>query len=253
MQRQKDIHKESVLWQAYWQDSNLFNRNQLIEYYYSDSKIIAKHYFYIYGVEFSELDDFIQEAQVALSESIIRFKPSSGAEFLTYASYRIRGRILNSLKTISEKASYYDYQKRKRQQRRESVTDDIADSASSFQTIGEIIIRLAYTELLDSMAESENESFVESPISDEDESLNSFSNPLNPYRSYVIDDIKTSLRSRVKQLPQVERQIVELHYFGQLGFEEIGLMVGLSKTRVFQLHKKAILSLRESAVPEDSL
>ena len=254
MQMSKDHDQERLLWQIYWQQPSLEARNRLIEFYYPQSSVIAKHYYRLYGGEGSELDDFIQEAQIALSESIERFKVDAGASFLTFASYRIRGRILNSLKFSSEKASYYDYQRRSQQQRRASIGIPSEQQESlSLQSVGELIIRLAYTELLDGMAETAADSFNEQPIRDDDDSLNNFANAINPYRSYVIADIKTSLKSRVKQLPRRQRQVIELHYYGQFAFDEIGLIMSVSKTRVSQLHKQAIEVLRNYELAESAV
>ena len=253
MPARKDTTTEQALWACFYQVRDSINRNRLIEYYRSASIIIAKHLFRMYGSDISELDDFIQEAQIGLSESIERYRQDSEAEFMTYANYRIRGQILNSLKYSSERASFYDYQKRLRKSRSESVLADLTSERASFQNVGESIIRLAYTELLDSIFEAELEQFGNAPLVDDSGDASPAFNSTNPYQSYAIHDLKVVLKNRLQTLPVLEKQVIELHYYGQMAFEEIGQIVGLSKTRISQIHKTAVLALREYDAADKSI
>ncbi|WP_428243670.1 sigma-70 family RNA polymerase sigma factor [Gynuella sp.] len=249
----RDTQVERELWQQFMQQRDTGNRHRLMKHYRPASVIIAKHLYKLYGSDISELDDYIQEAQIALHDSIERYQPDSGAEFMTYANYRIRGQILNSLKHTSERASFYDYQKKLKKARSQSVLSDLDQDNASFHNIGESIIRLAYIELVDAIFESEPETSANAPIIDDNDEAASSQSATTPYQSCAIDNIKAKLKSRLQSLPAPQKQIIELHYYGQLGFEEIGQLLGLSKTRISQLHKQAILTLQNSEQTERSV
>jgi len=91
-----DPPEEAALWQAYRHAGDLDSRRRLIEAY---QPLVFK---LVMGLRPPEplLMDLIQEGAVGLIESVERFDPSRGVRFSTFASYRIRGRVLNALDRI---------------------------------------------------------------------------------------------------------------------------------------------------------
>lgn len=91
-----DPLQEAALWQAYRRAGDLDSRRRLIEAY---QPLVFK---LVMGLRPPEplLMDLIQEGAVGLIESVERFDPNRGVRFSTFASYRIRGRVLNALDRI---------------------------------------------------------------------------------------------------------------------------------------------------------
>ncbi len=88
--------EESGLWQAFRATGDLGSRQRLIEAY---QPLVFKIVMGLRPPE-SHLMDLIQEGCVGLIESVERFDPGRGARFSTFATYRIRGRVLNALDRI---------------------------------------------------------------------------------------------------------------------------------------------------------
>jgi RNA polymerase sigma factor for flagellar operon FliA len=67
-----------------------------------------------------------------------------------------------------------------------------------------------------------------------------------PYASRSYDEMQGRLKEVLAQLPERERKIIHYHYFHQIAFDEIAVLLELTKSRVSQLHKRAIGDIREA-------
>ncbi|KGB98681.1 RNA polymerase sigma factor, sigma-70 family protein [Burkholderia cepacia] len=67
----------------------------------------------------------------------------------------------------------------------------------------------------------------------------------NPYQSVAWRQTRERLHAAVSELPERQQKIVRYHYFHGLGFDQIGEILGVTKGRISQLHRAALLDLRE--------
>ncbi|HKQ31380.1 MAG TPA: sigma-70 family RNA polymerase sigma factor [Burkholderiales bacterium] len=181
-----------------------------------------------------DFQDYLQYARVGLVESIDRFDPSREASFPTYASYRIRGAILNGIEHATEHTAQREHRRRVRAEERLISARERAGSGVSGDTFDEMVdvtIALALGYILE-------DSGMWRTLDDDAES--------DPYKSYEFKRLKERMALIVQALPEREQAIMKYHYFEHMEFTDIGELLGLSKGRISQLHSRALRLVREA-------
>ncbi|MBO9610801.1 MAG: FliA/WhiG family RNA polymerase sigma factor, partial [Paenibacillaceae bacterium] len=187
---------------------------------------------------------------MGLIDAIDKFDYKRGLQFETYASWRIRGAIIDGLRqgdwvprSVREKAKKIEdaYQKLEQHYLR-SVTDS---EISSYLQISEN----EFQQMLQDIAVTSICS-IDDPIREEDSetrlSLLIDEKAKNP--EYKVNEffLKESLAKAIERLTEKERTVVSLFYYDDLSLSEIAEVMSLSPSRISQLHSKAILRLRGS-------
>lgn len=193
-------------------------------------------------------DDLSSFGVMGLIDAIEKFDYARGLQFETYASWRIRGSIIDGLRqgdwvprSVREKAKKVEdaYQKLEQKYLR-SVTDvEISTylqiSEQDFQQMLQDISITTICSIDDPIREEESETRL-SLIVDE--------KAKNP--EYQVNEfyLKDSLAKAIDRLTEKERTVVSLFYFEELSLSEIAEVMCLSPSRISQLHSKAILRLK---------
>lgn len=228
------------LWQAYWRRQETVIRDKLIERYRSLVEKLAGYHYARRIEDDVDYEDFVQLGYAGLIESIHRYKPNSNAGFETFASYRVKGSILNGLAKMSEKREQIEYRNRVRKERLKSLAgrDTGVNKTDVFDELVDVALGLAVGFMLEDASLVENE---EKGVLD------------GGYSSAQYSSVRSSLVSQVELLPENEKLVVYYHYFQGLKFDEVASSIGLSKGRVSQLHKKALATLKVSLCSDVSL
>jgi RNA polymerase sigma factor FliA len=193
-------------------------------------------------------DDLFSFGVMGLIDAVEKFDVDRGLQFETYASWRIRGAIIDGLRqgdwvprSVREKAKKIEdaYQKLEQQYLR-SVTDA---EMSSFLDVSE----KEFQQMLQEISVTTICSF-DDPIKDEESetrlALLVDEKAKNP--EYKVNEffLKESLARAIERLTEKERTVVSLFYYEELSLSEIAEVMSLSPSRISQLHSKAILRLR---------
>lgn len=199
-----------------------------------------------------ELDDLIQAGTVGLLEAMGRFDSSQGASFATFASQRIRGAMLDELRSrdwlprsVRRNARAVDEAVRRLEQ-------NLGRPAEEHEIAAELDMALEeYRQLLSDtnsghllpfealMAEG-----IEPGI--EDASIDT------PYRNLIDEEKRQQLVDGIEALPEREKLLMALYYQEELNLKEIGVVLGVTESRVCQLHSQAVSRLRARLADEDS-
>lgn len=242
MERKLQDNCSSVdsLWEEYWRDNDLAVRDKLIEHYKSLVEKLAGYHFARRIDDDIDYGDLIQLGYAGLIESIHRYDPNSNAKFETYASYRVKGSILNGLAKMSEKREQIEYRSRIRRDRLKSLAskDEPNNKDDVFDELVDVALGLAVGFMLEdaSVFQCEEKELID-----------------KGYSSLQYSDLRSSLVSKVETLPDNEKMVIYYHYFQGLKFDEVASAVGLTKGRVSQLHKKALTALYLSFSPDGGL
>ena len=180
---------------------------------------LPKHY---------DFNDLVSDGMVGLLLAIERFDPARGVKFETFATYYVKGAILDNLPKLPKVPKKQD------QIVYDSPDDVETDSANLFNKV----TNLAYSYILSLDAPSG---------SDGDEGFNLLSQlggSDTVQRDIEFEQLQKTLTWVIEQLPHQERTTLKLYYFQKLPFNEIGKRLGLSESWVSRIHKRALEQLR---------
>jgi RNA polymerase sigma factor for flagellar operon FliA len=227
-----------LLWEEYGKTRDPRLRQDLLQGYLEMTQRIAASLFGKRINNTVSFEDYLQYARVGLLEAIDRYDPAREASFETFATYRIRGAVLNGLEKSTESAAQAAHRRRAhhRERAQSLVLPDAGDAAEPdkfidpFAGMVDVAILLAMGYVLEDSGEW-------NPAGAD--------RAADPYKSVQLERVRARLNLLVDALPQRERLIVRYHYFEHLEFQAIGAILELSKGRVSQLHARALRLIRE--------
>jgi RNA polymerase sigma factor for flagellar operon FliA len=196
-----------------------------------------------------EVADLINAGILGLIDAVEKFDPSKEVKFKTYAEIRIRGAILDELrsmdwiprsirKVINKLMSAYHEleQQLGRPARDEEMAEQLGLQMDDFyrllkQSAGVPLISLDVV-----MDPEDKRRDILSCIVDPKSS--------NAFGVLGLNEVKDSVARAIEDLPEKEREVISLYYYDELTMKEIGEVLDLTESRVSQIHTKAILRLR---------
>lgn len=218
------------MWDTYISHPTQENKNILVACYDGYVNAIAANFFANRQVIDIQFNEYKQYGLVGLLEALDRFKPAQGVRFKTYATHRIRGAILSGIEKHSEQQQQISHLARLRQERVQSLNSQAkAEKQDAFLELAEVAFGLAIGIMLEGTALVEKvDAQVQSEI----------------YKKRELHDLSKLIARLIELLPQQEQQVLQLHYYQKQGFDEISRSLAITKGRVSQIHKKAILGLQ---------
>ncbi|HER34911.1 MAG: RNA polymerase sigma factor FliA [Halothiobacillaceae bacterium] len=216
--------------------------------------LVAKHANLVKRVAFHLLgrlpshiqaEDLIQAGMVGLLDAARLFDGDKGASFETYAGLRIRGAMLDEVRRN-------DWAPRSVYRRQREIAQTVAEIESETgreARDGEVCERMGITldeyhaamsdastvhvTSLDHAGEGENETY---DVADH--------NRQQPDEALAENHFQRDLAGHIDELPERERLVMSLYYVDELNQKEIGAVLGVSESRVCQIHNKAIMRLK---------
>ena len=198
-----------------------------------------------------EIDDLIGSGTIGLLSAVERYDPSRDNKFSTYAIARIRGSMLDELRSmdwiprsVRKKARRVEeaYARLENRLRRPAMDDEVAKELSvSVEEFLEILDEVRGTALVsldDFMSPSDNGSTLRIHDTVEDHSR------IDPGAALEVEKMRKVLEGALDALPERDKLVIILYYYEELTLKEIGESLGVSESRVSQIHTKAILRLR---------
>lgn len=198
------------------------------------------------------IDDLISAGSLGLLDAIEKFDPSRKAHLKTYAKFRIRGAILDELRNMDWMPRSIRRKIREVEQATTAVEQRLSRPAEDSEIAGQMGIDLdAYYDMLDKAQDIELLSLDEYAESygDHSGSKTSYKNVIqgddNPINHMMTQELKKVIVNRIKALPEKEQMVVSLYYYDGLTLKEIGKIMGLTESRVSQIHTQTIKRLRK--------
>lgn len=241
----------AVLWERYTTTSDPATREQLILQYAPLVKYVMGR-LAISLPAILDYEDVLSSGTIGLIEAIERFEPSKGVKFETYAIARIKGAIIDTLRSLDRLPRSVRQKARAADQAVTRLTLDLGREPSDQEVASELGISVAQylksivdaswiTVSLDAMGPSgdgDEESSGDVSVADPDvEEVTT-----NLEREEMIGDLASSIR----ELPEREQLILSLYYKDELTMREVSKVLDISESRVCQLHARALTRLRAS-------
>jgi RNA polymerase sigma factor for flagellar operon FliA len=194
-----------------------------------------------------ELGDLVQTGMMGLLDAARRYKSTLGAKFETYAVQRIRGSMLDGLRQ-SDWAPRTARASRRRIERMISQLQQRNGRAPQETEVAEALGMdlTGYQRCLGECYRHDIVSYEDLGTEEGDTFLAHYSagaqgDPLNMLEDRKLRD---ALVKAIEDLPEREKVVMSLYYEQELGFGEIGEVLGVSESRVCQLHRHSIVTLR---------
>jgi RNA polymerase sigma factor for flagellar operon FliA len=197
-----------------------------------------------------EFDDLMSAGVVGLIDAFGKFDHSKQVQFKSYAQFRIRGAILDSLRSLDwsprdlrrkgravEEAIRTQTQRLGRAPVEPEIAVEMKISLTEFQTL---LGNLKGLEVGSLHAERSEDS------GDEELSYLPGAPDEDPLFRCLQGEIKQLLADAIDDLPEKERLVLTLYYFEELTMKEIGLTLGVVESRVSQIHSSAVVRLRSA-------
>jgi RNA polymerase sigma factor for flagellar operon FliA len=195
-----------------------------------------------------DIEDLVSAGVVGLMDAFAKFDPRKKVQFRSYAQFRIRGAILDSLRTLDWSPRDLRRKGRAAEEAVRILTVRFGRSPCETEVAAEMSLDLEeYQSLLGDLKGLEigtlhvehNEDSGEEEMAyipgrpDED-----------PLFCCLRGELQEKLTSAIERLPERERLVMTLYYFEELTMREIGLALGVVESRVSQIHTTAVLHLR---------
>ena len=195
-----------------------------------------------------ELDDLISAGVVGLIDAFSKFDHRKKVQFKSYAQFRIRGAILDSLRTLDWSPRELRRKGRAVEEAIRSVTQRVGRAPTEQEIAGEMELGLnEYQQLLGDLKGLEIGSLhIERSEDSGDEELAYVPGPAedDPLFRCLKGEMKQRLADAIDELPEKERMVLTLYYYEELTMKEIGLTLGVVESRISQIHSSAVVRLR---------
>jgi RNA polymerase sigma factor for flagellar operon FliA len=200
------------------------------------------------------LEDLISSGIIGLIDAIHKFDPSKNISFKTYAEFRIKGAILDELRSLDWIPRSVRKKSHLLERAYASLQKNLGRPAEAEEVSAALGLELEeFYQLLD---ETKSVSLVElegmwkavpkgseSPQKDLPEILED-ENLLDPSLAVHFAELQEILARSIEELPDKEKLLISLYYYEELTMKEIGQIMGYTESRISQLHTQAILRLR---------
>jgi RNA polymerase sigma factor FliA len=198
-----------------------------------------------------EYDDLASQGMLGLIEAVDHYDPAFGTRMSTYATLKIRSKVLDYLRDLDwlpriarqkVRAMQGAMVELERQLHRLPTDEELAshlnlglDELSHIQMDSSRVV-ISLDETTSNIGSDDSDSSMHEWLMDEHQE--------NPSDLYEEKDMQANLVQAIKVLPEREQMVLSLYYFDELTFKEIGKTLEISESRVCQIHGRAVISLQ---------
>ena len=227
------------LWNEYHVKKTSEIRNQLVEYYLPLVNIIAGRVAISLPAHIDR-DDLISSGFFGLLDAIERYDSARGNKFETYAGVRIRGAMLDYLRSKDWISVSLRQKIRKYEQAVSDLEGKLGHSASDEEIADKL--QLSMDELYHLIRQLNVATII--PLDEYIHMESQHAESFDPSEQIEQKELQATLAAAIDKLPDKERMVVSLYYYEELTLKEISVILHLSEARICQLHTKAIFRLR---------
>lgn len=197
------------------------------------------------------VEDLMSAGVIGLMDALNKFNPEKKVQFKTYAEFRIKGAMLDELRSLDwvsrsvrqkaaqlEKAFHTLEKKRGRAVEDEEVAQELGLSLDHYYSlVNEVngVFLLDIENLRNKIPKLPEEDLINLLIDEKEK---------QPLHLLGLDELKRVLAQAIDELSPKEKTVISLYYYEELTLKEIGEVLGFTESRICQIHAKAILKLK---------
>lgn len=233
------------LWDLYFLNRDPEAKNALLIHYLYLVVSIVKRIMPQYR-GYCETNDLVSDGVLGLIDAVEKYDRSFDTKFQTYAAIRIKGAVLDHLR----KQDWASTTLRKKLTGIQKASAELEAQLGRQPSEREIADKLGMNERDVTEALQTSQMFnvisFESLLYEKESADCSGGARTDPYADIEQNETMTMLRGALDELPEKERLVITLHYYEGLTMKNIARILGVSESRVSQVHSKALLKLRKS-------
>ena len=192
-----------------------------------------------------QIDDLIQSGMIGLLEASRNYDPSQGASFETYAGIRIRGSMLDEIRKGDWAPRSLHRKVRELTKAINEVEGKTGRDAKDVEVAEQMGITLEeYYQIIQHASGHRLFSFEDLVTGEEGFSEGLVDNIAEPLDQVEKERFKEALKKAISALPDRERLVMSLYYEKELNLRETGEVLGVSESRVCQIHSQALVRLK---------
>lgn len=194
-----------------------------------------------------DIGDLVQDGMLGLIDAARRYDEARGIKFETFAERRVRGAMIDALRKDAWPRGVRR-QRRELEAARESLRrelgvepsmQDLADRVGTDVTkLERTIVRIHTIESTSPLASADTSDGAALPP------ILMPSEPPSPHKAFETREVRERVRRAMGALPERERKIISMYYFGEATMKQIGAEIGVNESRVSQLHARALDRLK---------
>ncbi len=242
----KNSEELDALWKEYNKHNSQELKDKIIVGYSPLVKYIAGRV-NMYLCNNVEFDDLVGYGVFGLIDAVNKFQLTKNVKFETYASLRIRGAILDSVR----KMDWIPRSLRQKQKKVDNVMSELENELGREPTDEELAAKLEIN--IDELQDMITETNISAMVSLEDYTEQNYESNIEefdikqtkqPEFELEQKELKDMMKNALKSLSEREQKIIYLYYFEELTLKEISKILEISESRISQIHSKAIVRLR---------
>ena len=252
---QANNDRKHELWKQYHETRDTALREALILEYAHLIKFIAGRLNILFCSNV-EYDDLVGFGVLGLIDAIDRFDINKGVKFETYASLRIRGSIIDSIREMDWVPRSLRQKNKELEKAYRETENELGRSASDKEIAEKLNISLEdFYKLLNEVNVTSMvslEDFLEQNYETETD-LSNIKIADRPEHELELSELREILANSIDKLPEKEKTVLSLYYYEELTLKEISAIMKVSESRISQLHTKAVIRLRSKLARHKSL
>ncbi len=198
-----------------------------------------------------EVEDLISVGVLGLIDAIEKYNPTRGAKFKTYAEFRVRGAILDELRSmdwvprsIRQKASKIDAVVQKLQAKFSRPPEDEEVAKELGVSLEQFFDTLNETRSMPVL--SLDDLNIVKETGGQQSLLDCLAGKVDadPQVQFRLNELKEVIAKTIDTLPEKERLVISLYYYKELTMSEIGVVLNVTESRVSQIHSRTMFRLR---------
>lgn len=192
-----------------------------------------------------QADDLIQAGMIGLLEAARNYDATQGASFETYAGIRIRGSMLDEIRKSDWTPRSLHRKVRQVSEAIRTIEGEEGRDARDTEVAERLGISITdYHHILQDASGHKIFSFEDLTVGEESITESLEGRTVGPAEAVEMDSFKECLADNISSLPERERLVMSMYYDEELNLREIGAVLGVSESRVCQIHGQALMRLK---------